>query len=396
MAIIDLQESTRPSEYRIPREVASALAQLNIATVTPTLDPDSWVVGSVRRIGALRVAGHDVRISPKVPIARLFFMLGYSSRRHFWRDETIELDEDEDLLAAVAHAFLRQLGTAVSKGLLQGYRTMHVSERVVRGRIDFNEQIKRRTGLPLPLEVTYDEYTVDIVENRVLASAIDRMLRISQIGEPQRHLLRQRARSFAEAGIIPRGAGVPAVAYDRRNQHYRSAIELARLILSEASIEHRVGRMRASGFLINGADIFEDFVTAVMKEALENYGGTVSAQHRGTLDDAEQLRIRPDIVWTVNGRIAAILDAKYKAEKPAGYPNADIYQMLAYCTRYGLAEGHLIYAAGEAEPARHDLVGAGVRIFCHAVNLDGTPEQIIENLNSLASQVAQGLTTRLL
>ena len=31
-----------------------------------------------------------------------------------------------------------------------------------------------------------------------------------------------------------------------------------------------------------------------------------------------------------------MIDAKYKAEKPAGYPNADLYQLLAYCTVLGL------------------------------------------------------------
>ena len=40
-----------------------------------------------------------------------------------------------------------------------------------------------------------------------------------------------------------------------------------------------------------------------------------------------------DIVHTVNRRPRLVFDAKYKAESPSGrYPNADHYQMLAYCT----------------------------------------------------------------
>ena len=39
--------------------------------------------------------------------------------------------------------------------------------------------------------------------------------------------------------------------------------------------------------------------------------------------------LRPDIVWKVRGSAVAVIDAKYKAEKPAGYPNADLYQLLA-------------------------------------------------------------------
>jgi len=58
------------------------------------------------------------------------------------------------------------------------------------------------------------------------------------------------------------------------------------------------------------------------------------------LDQADQVPLRPDIVWKVGGTAAAVIDAKYKAEKPAGYPNADLYQLLAYCTVLGLPVGH--------------------------------------------------------
>ena len=40
------------------------------------------------------------------------------------------------------------------------------------------------------------------------------------------------------------------------------------------------------------------------------------------------VRIRPDLVWELGGRPAAVVDAKYKQEKPAGYPDADLYQVL--------------------------------------------------------------------
>ncbi len=36
------------------------------------------------------------------------------------------------------------------------------------------------------------------------------------------------------------------------------------------------------------------------------------------------------------GSPAAGIDAKHKAENPAGYPNAHLYQLLACCTVLGL------------------------------------------------------------
>ena len=84
----------------------------------------------------------------------------------------------------------------------------------------------------------------------------------------------------------------------------------------------------------------------------------MEGQVRYYLDQAGQVPLRPDIVWKIGGTTAAVIDAKYKAEKPAGYPNADLYQLLAYCTILGLPVGHLVYAPRQriARPARRPSV----------------------------------------
>jgi 5-methylcytosine-specific restriction enzyme subunit McrC len=58
----------------------------------------------------------------------------------------------------------------------------------------------------------------------------------------------------------------------------------------------------------------------------------------------------------------AVDDAKYKALRPKTYPNADLYQMLAYCTVLELPIGRPVYAAGEEEPARHAVRQSAISI----------------------------------
>ncbi len=55
--------------------------------------------------------------------------------------------------------------------MLRGYREVEEALPVVRGRIREAGQIRRRYGFPLPVEVRYDDYTVDIAENRPLLAA---------------------------------------------------------------------------------------------------------------------------------------------------------------------------------------------------------------------------------
>jgi 5-methylcytosine-specific restriction enzyme subunit McrC len=145
-----------------------------------------------------------------------------------------------------------------------------------------------------------------------------------------------------------------------------------------------------NGFLLDMPRLFEDFVTVALREALEGYyGGRVLAQSRGYLDVAGRVVLRPDITWQLGGATVAVADAKYKSEKPSGYPNADLYQLLAYCTVLDLKVGHLIYAKGNEDLVRHSVRGTDVEIICHALDLDQPPHALLASLGALARTIAQ-------
>ena len=135
--------------------------------------------------------------------------------------------------------------------------------------------------------------------------------------------------------------------------------------------------------------LFEDFVTVSLREALvPTYGGHVADQDRNYFDDAGQVVLRPDIVWKIRGSAVAVIDAKYKAEKPAGYPNADLYQLLAYCTVLGLHSGHLVYAKRNEVPTRHVVRSSGIEICCHAIDLGMKPDKLLAQMHELARLIA--------
>lgn len=137
------------------------------------------------------------------------------------------------------------------------------------------------------------------------------------------------------------------------------------------------------------AKIFEDFVGVAMREAMAPRGGRVSLQYPTHLDEQSLVPMRPDLVWLQGSRVLAVADAKYKAEKPSGFPQADLYQMLAYCTALGLRSGHLIYARGNELPAQHHVINSPVEITCHALDLDLPPTQLLLQIDQLAGMVTR-------
>ena len=110
-------------------------------------------------------------------------------------------------------------------------------------------------------------------------------------------------------------------------------------------------------------------------------------QYATHLDEDANLPIRPDFVWLEEGRPRIVADAKYKAEKPSGFPQADLYQMLAYCTVLGLPVGHLVYAKGNEDAREHVVRPAGVRIVANTLDLQAEPASLLRSVSGLVDEM---------
>ena len=179
----------------------------------------------------------------------------------------------------------------------------------------------------------------------------------------------------------------------RLNTRYHVALWLAELILSGNAVDHSPGHVRISGFLIDMAKVFEDFLTAAVTRSLQPFGGVCRPQDTGYLDVDSRIAIRPDLVWYRDGAPVAVFDAKYKAEKPSGFPDADLYQMLAYCTALQLGEGHLVYAKGNAVEVDHTVRHADITIHAHTLDLAASPTDLLGQVVGVANRVVNASYT---
>ncbi|MFH8973571.1 McrC family protein [Streptomyces sp. NPDC017890] len=396
---IELAEYAAATGLALPAGVGRALAATDVVDAAPDpYTPGRWTVRAGSKVGAMSIAvpgvrePFTVRVSPKVPIARLFFLLGYSlDPKGGWRDREVDVAGHRNVVPALAHAVERQIDRALRHGLLQGYRAAEESSLVIRGRITEAEQIRRRFGAMLPVEVVYDEFTIDIAENRVLRTAVERLLRLPGVPrDVRRGLLHQRAR-LADVTPVVRGQRMPRWQPTRLNARYQSALRLAEVLLGGGSVEHAPGGLRIDGFLFDMNQLFEDFVTVALREALNGSGLVARLQDSHHLDEASAIRMRPDFVlYGPDGAPCAVADAKYKAEKRGGYPDADLYQMLAYCTALGLPEGHLVYAKGNGSHTAHRVRHAGILIHQHALDLDQGPAGLLADVAQVARRMGRG------
>jgi 5-methylcytosine-specific restriction enzyme subunit McrC len=261
----------------------------------------------------------------------------------------------------------------------------------VRGRIRFDDQVRRRFGILLPVEVRFDEFTEDILENRLLKAALAALGNLRLRSESSRQSLRRfnhvldlvSLQTFAPQNI-------PRVNYTRLNEHYRGAVEWARLILRFAAAEVRHGKALGTTVLFNMNDVFEDFVRVALGEEL---GLTVRDFPSGgdcpslVLDRAHRIALEPDLSWWSGKSCRFIGDVKYKAVNVAGIKHPDLYQLLAYVTASGLPSGLLVYAAGEGKPADHDIALASKLLHVRSLELAGDLAALRAEVRQVAALV---------
>jgi 5-methylcytosine-specific restriction enzyme subunit McrC len=387
---VRLREYGEPEIVQLPVAVGVSLQANQFVDATPLPGSNLWRLRATGKVGALRLGDVEVHVEPKVDIERLVFLLTYAPGRIGWDERPVGVAHARDLVEALAEVFTRVAERALMQGLVQGYRTVEEALPVVRGRIREADQIRHRFALPLPIEVRYDDFTPDTPENRLLRAAVLRLKRIRGLNGSLRRRLAHLDLRLSD--VTPPVRGVPLEPWrpSRLNQRYQPALRLAEVVLRSSSFEPGGDGLHIDGFVVDMAQVFEDFVCTALGERFVGAGGRVRTQDRWHLDEAKQIAMKPDLVWYSSAarRPRAVVDAKYKAEKPGGFPDADLYQVFAYATALKLREAHLVYAKGNEEVRVHDVANAGVRIHAHTLDLMTTPAALLAQVDELAASIA--------
>ena len=366
---------------------AARLQELRFCRVSPTPDSGSWRITDVTRVGVVAIDDVRLIVRPKTPLRSLIFMASYSGLQAEVDDASFAFEADEDLPAALASALIRAVGEATSRELLKGYVSIEETGTVIRGRWDIARQLKVRPSIPVPVELTYDDYTEDVPENRILKAALRVLVRLEQLPRRVVDKIGPLLGLFSEVSDLSGGSAV-LPAESRLNAHYQPALRLARWFLEATSWAHTEGASSGSAFLLNVAKVYEDFVGRALRATLHPEGFDIDLQVSDwRLDIEGKVRMRPDIVISRHGRVVAVADTKYKVwgESDGSPPNADVYQALAYAVTAGVRAVHLLYVSGDVEPRRYEIAAAGTTVVAHAVDVSGEPGELESRVRKLSA-----------
>lgn len=385
---LDLREWETRGDLDLSPAISLALARSEAFGIRPDrMSAGRWAVSASQFVGTADFGDLVVRVAPKIEIHRLLELLCSSIDLIGWNPRDVAWAESNDLLTTVAGSFVLHAHRALAHGILQGYRTEEDSLTAVRGRIDLGRQISQHPGLPLPIAVTYDDYTVDIVENQLLAGAGRMLLRLPELPTALRAQLRRLEILLLEATPTRPSYDPPLVPWTRLNARYRLAVTLARLILRSSALEFEgAGITAGSGFLVDMNRVFEDVVGKGMQQAARGTDFRVVLQSADHLDHDRRIAIRPDIVIRRGQEVVAVADVKYKRPSLVGISTGDVYQALAYATRHRLPAATILYP----EPAPHEHVRVGdVTVFFDSIDVSRAAQSRRQSIEAATQRVLE-------
>ncbi len=317
-------------------------------------------------IGVLRLSNVTIRIRPKYAgnelgvLRMLSYASGYEALRPTDAARSLS-DQGADLFDLIAFLLGQEVNVISREGVIHDYTVEEASLPALRGTLRFREQLTRRFGQLDQIECRYDEFHADVLDNRLLRAGIS-----TGVGLSRDHCVKRLMRRFdmmlaelCEVGPFDPSFYRERLHYTRRNERYRSAHELALLLLESSGVDdlYRQDKTKSFAFLLDMNVIFEAFVTRLIEDAFTASSWKANSQQRDrtVIRDRSTGRnysaIIPDVVLD-NGHDRVPFDCKYKLYGSAKkISSADIYQTFLYA--YAISKFDDSRRAGVIYPSTH-------------------------------------------
>jgi 5-methylcytosine-specific restriction enzyme subunit McrC len=314
--------------------------------------------------GFLRFPSFDISITPKLAgdnmglVEMIAFTTGLDALKSNSAVRTLDV-RGANLLDLICRLFVDACSSLLRRGLRSDYVTHEEQLGTVRGRLLADKQVLTRFGLIDKLECRFDEHETDITDNQLLTATLDIAAHRAENTTVRRDatVLATQFSEFCDPSDLNFALARAAIAYDRLNDHYRAAHQLAWLILDGLGIDdvYASGPTESFAFLIDMDLLFERFIYELVVRILDHQTFRVSYQQstRSIIRDAttgkSYAAIRPDVVVTHRARNTRVaVDAKYKKYDEKHVAGDDISQSFLYAYAFGsthAARAVLLYPA---------------------------------------------------
>jgi 5-methylcytosine-specific restriction enzyme subunit McrC len=350
------------------RMLAEKLATKGMIKVTELRT--GLAVSTTSCVGRITLGDLQVTIRPKIDIEvlRTLFRYGYGLRNLLTdahAQQALQTGTFQDLLIVQLAAEVAELE---ARGLQRNYEAQIEALASPRGRIDLQRLAQQGGVFSAALPCRHHPRLEDTPTNRILLAGLRLATRLTsdlQLRVRLRELTARLDGQITTITLTPGNLQEARRQFTRLTAAYEPAFDLIALLLSGAglSLEESQQRQGLPGFLFDMNRFFEALLTRFLTANLPGHQIQSQVRLRDMMRYAPHANPRsrqsptprPDIVVQQNGRIAALLDTKYRDLWAKPLPRDMLYQLAIYAlSREHNREATILYPS--AEGGRRDQI----------------------------------------
>ena len=244
------------------------------------------------------------------------------------------------LLDIYIKQFLQEVQNLLHEGLIKKYRFKEGNIKYLKGRLIFNQQVSKNLLHKERFYTNHQTYDYDNIYNQIINKALLILNRIVS----QSIFLDLLGRIFFDFPEVSNKNIVEhtfkKIVYNRNNEHYRNAIELARMIILNYNPDIQSGNNYVLAILFDMNKLWEKYIFSELYKSQTEFGYKVNYQNSKKF--WENKRIRPDIILDKDGT-KYVIDTKWKIVSANNPSDDDLKQMFAYNMYWEANKSLLVY-----------------------------------------------------
>lgn len=304
-------------------------------------------------VGIIKVGNQTIQILPKLIslkanlsaekanseiIKNLLFMLKYTKKLDIKETDLANLKKNNDLFEVIIYLFAKNLLEQLKFNLIKNYELKKDNLSYLKGKIQFSKQIKHNLINRSKFYCEYDEFIDNNLLNQIFKATIIKLIKFTKSNDNYKLLINCNEILSDISLKKIKEKDLEKVKFTRFNADYKPSFNLAKLLLFGNSVELSSKDINTFSILFDMNKLFEEFIAEfIHKELLEYQIKAQSQEH--LFSQPKAFLLKPDILLTRKNNCQIIIDTKYKLllkdqKNHDGVSSRDIYQMIAYSTRF--------------------------------------------------------------